>query len=31
MTLTTSGSQFLLNGQPFRIISGAMHYFPRPA
>lgn len=27
MTLTTSGSQFLLDGKPFRILSGAMHYF----
>jgi len=27
MTLTTSKDQFLLNGQPFRILSGAMHYF----
>jgi len=27
MTLTTSGNQFMLNGQPFRIISGAIHYF----
>ncbi len=27
MTLTTSSTQFLLNGQPFRILSGAMHYF----
>jgi beta-galactosidase len=27
MTLTTSGDQFLLNGEPFRILSGAMHYF----
>ena len=27
MTLTTSGDQFLLDGKPFRIISGAMHYF----
>ena len=25
--LTTSGNQFLLNGQPFRILSGAIHYF----
>jgi beta-galactosidase len=27
MTLTTTADQFLLNGKPFRIISGAMHYF----
>ena len=27
MTLTTSGNQFLLDGKPFRILSGAMHYF----
>lgn len=27
MTLTTSPTQFLLNGEPFRILSGAMHYF----
>ncbi|MBV6395761.1 MAG: Beta-galactosidase [Anaerolineales bacterium] len=27
MTLTVSSSQFLLNGQPFRILSGAIHYF----
>ena len=27
MTLTTSGDQFLLDGKPFRILSGAMHYF----
>jgi beta-galactosidase len=27
MTLTTSTDQFLLDGQPFRILSGAMHYF----
>ena len=27
MTLTTSPTQFILNGQPFRILSGAMHYF----
>jgi beta-galactosidase len=27
MTLTVSGNQFLLNGEPFRILSGAMHYF----
>ncbi len=27
MTLTTNGDQFLLDGKPFRIISGAMHYF----
>ena len=26
-TFTTSGKNFLLNGKPFRIISGAMHYF----
>src|SRR5512147_103211 len=25
--LTISGHQFLLNNEPFRIISGAMHYF----
>ncbi len=25
--LTISGNQFLLNNQPFRILSGAMHYF----
>ena len=27
MTLTTSATQFLLDGKPFRILSGAMHYF----
>lgn len=27
MTLTTSSSEFLLDGKPFRILSGAMHYF----
>ncbi len=27
MALTTSTNQFLLNGEPFRILSGAMHYF----
>jgi beta-galactosidase len=27
MTLTTSADQFLLDGKPFRILSGAMHYF----
>ena len=27
MTLTTSSTQFLLDGKPFRILSGAMHYF----
>jgi beta-galactosidase len=27
MTLTTSSSEFLLHGQPFRILSGALHYF----
>ena len=27
MTLTTSGNQFLLDGKPCRILSGAMHYF----
>jgi beta-galactosidase len=27
MTLTTSPTQFLLDGKPFRILSGAMHYF----
>jgi beta-galactosidase len=27
MTLTTSGNQFMLDGKPFRILSGAMHYF----
>jgi beta-galactosidase len=27
MTLTTTRDQFLLNGKPFRILSGAMHYF----
>ena len=25
--LTISGNQFLLNGKPFRILSGAIHYF----
>ena len=25
--LTTSGNQFLLNDNPFRILSGAIHYF----
>ncbi len=28
--LTISGNRFLLNGQPFRILSGAMHYFRIP-
>ena len=27
MTLSVSGHQFLLNGSPLRILSGAMHYF----
>lgn len=27
MQFTVSGDQFLLDGQPFRILSGAMHYF----
>ena len=27
MTLTTSSTQFLLDSKPFRILSGAMHYF----
>jgi beta-galactosidase len=27
MTLTTSSTQFLLHGKPFRILSGTMHYF----
>jgi len=27
MTLTTNSTQFLLDGKPFRILSGAMHYF----
>lgn len=27
MTLTTSSTEFLLDGHPFRILSGAMHYF----
>jgi beta-galactosidase len=27
MTLTTRDNQFLLDGKPFRILSGAMHYF----
>jgi beta-galactosidase len=27
MTLTTSSTQFLFDGKPFRILSGAMHYF----
>ena len=27
MTLTTSSDQFLLDGKPFRLLSGAMHYF----
>jgi beta-galactosidase len=27
MTLTTSKNQFLLAGEPFRILSGALHYF----
>jgi beta-galactosidase len=27
MRLTTSGNQFILDGKPFRILSGAMHYF----
>ena len=25
--LTISGNQFLLNNQPFRLLSGAVHYF----
>lgn len=28
--LTTSGKQFILDGNPFRIISGSMHYFRVP-
>lgn len=28
--LTIAGNQFHLNGQPFRILSGAMHYFRIP-
>lgn len=27
MTLSISSTQFLLDGKPFRILSGAMHYF----
>lgn len=27
MTLKTSSTQFLLDGKPFRILSGALHYF----
>jgi len=27
MTITTTPTQFLLNGEPFRILSGALHYF----
>lgn len=27
MTLIATNNQFLLNGKPFRILSGAMHYF----
>lgn len=27
MTLTTSSTEFLLDGKPFRILSGALHYF----
>jgi beta-galactosidase len=27
MTLTTSSTQFILDGKPFRVLSGAMHYF----
>jgi beta-galactosidase len=27
MIITISGEQFLLDGKPFRILSGAMHYF----
>ena len=27
MTITTSADQFHLDGEPFRILSGAMHYF----
>lgn len=30
MTLTISGDQFKLDGQPFRILSGAIHYFRVP-
>ena len=29
-TLTISGAQFLLDGRPFQIISGEMHYFRVP-
>ena len=28
--LTAEGSSFLLDGQPFRILSGAIHYFRVP-
>ena len=27
MTLTTTSTQFLLDGKPFHILSGAIHYF----
>ena len=27
MTLTTTSAQFLMHGKPFRILSGATHYF----
>ncbi len=30
MTLTISGDQFMLDGKPFRILSGSMHYFRVP-
>ncbi|PKN98886.1 MAG: beta-galactosidase [Chloroflexi bacterium HGW-Chloroflexi-4] len=30
MTLSISGDQFILEGKPFRILSGAMHYFRVP-
>lgn len=29
-TFTTRNNQFGLNGQPFRILSGALHYFRVP-
>jgi beta-galactosidase len=31
MSFTIKGSEFLLHGQPFKIISGAVHYFRSPA
>lgn len=30
MTFTIQGEQFLMNGEPFRLLSGAIHYFRIP-